>query len=294
MRRPIYGGILLFGAAFLWGIGFYAQRVSIDALPPLTATALRMVLALPVVLLALPWCARRGPLPWGTGFVLGSLLYAVFALQAVAMLYTPVSRVALIAGLYVVITPLLQPLFDQGRPKPVQILAAFIAFVAPALLCGVLGDPRALATAPNVGDALMLAMALVSAICVLLIGRFAAAHDPVALNAVQIFVMTMWSILSVAVFETVPPLSGLPPAAWWSLAYLALFSTIVAFLLQLLGQRELAPSPATIIMLEAPVGVFAAVALLGETMARVQWIGASLALLAVALAIVGERRSGNG
>lgn len=291
--RPVFGAGLLLGAAFLWGFGFYAQRVSINMLPPLTATALRLLLTLPIVIIALLWRAKRAPLPWMAGLTLGSLLYAVFALQAVAMLYTPVSRVALIAGLYVVMTPLLQPLFALGNPTPLQILAACVACIATVLLCGVLGDPTALWTPANVGDALMIAMALVSAICVLLIARFAAHHDPVGLGAVQILVMTLWSFVIAPIFETAPPLSSLPSDTWWSLLYLALCSTLAAFLLQLLGQRELSPSSSTIIlMLETPIGVIAAVALLGESMAGLQWLGAALALLAVACAIAGERAPG--
>lgn len=60
------------------------------------------------------------------------------------------------------------------------------------------------------------------------------------------------------------------------LAYLALFSTIVAFLLQLVGQRHLSPTSATtILLLETPIAVITAMLRPGEPMAGMQWLGAA-------------------
>ncbi|HEY1101531.1 MAG TPA: DMT family transporter [Myxococcota bacterium] len=293
-KRPLLGTTFLLCAALFWGMGFYAQRVSIAVVPPLTATALRFCIALPVVVAALWWCRRRAPLPWGPGLVLGALLYLGFAVQTVALLHTPVTRVALITGLYAVLTPLLQPLFGLGRPTRLQLVGAASAVVGMGLLCGIVGDARALTTPFNVGDVLTFIMAVVSAICVLLVGRLAPGNDPIALNAVQIFVMTVLAVVVAPVFEGLPSielLASAPAATWWSLVYLAIFSTIAAFLLQLLGQRHLSPTPATTIMLlETPIGVVAAVLLLAEHMGGLQWLGAGFAVFAVVLAVFGERR----
>lgn len=289
---PLLGTGWLLCAALFWGFGFYAQRISIAVLPPLMSMALRFSLTLPVVLAALWWCRRRGRrIPWTSGLLLGALLYLGFALQTVALLHTPVTRVALLTGLYAVFTPMLQPLFGLGRPTSSQLLAAGLACVGTLLLCGVVGDPRALSTPPNIGDLLTLGMALISAVCVLLVGRLAPGEDPVALNSVQILVMMVLAVVIAPLLETMPALSTLPPATWWSLLYLAVFSTIAAFLLQLLGQQHLSPTPATIIMLlETPIGVVAAVLLLDEQMGGLQWVGAGVAVLAVVLAVAGERR----
>ena len=70
-RRPVFGALLLVGAAFCWGFGFYAQRLSIMELTPLVSTAARFVLAMPVVVAALWWRRRQGvPMPWTPAEVL--------------------------------------------------------------------------------------------------------------------------------------------------------------------------------------------------------------------------------
>lgn len=293
-RRPLLGAFLLVLAAVCWGFGFYAQRISITELSPLWATAARFLLALPVVAGALWWRRRRGvALPWLAGAILGSLMYVAFALQTVAMLHTPVSRVALLTGLYAVFTPLLQPLFKLGWPSRLQGAAALLAVVGTVLLCGVIGDAEALTTPANIGDVMTLGMGLISAALVLLVARFAPRTDAIALNGVQILTMTVLAVVVAVVVEgeAAGNVVAIGPASLSSLVYLAVFSTIVAFTLQFIGQQHLSPAPASIIMLlEVPIGVFGAVLLLGDTMGGLQWLGAAVAITAVVVAVVGERR----
>lgn len=281
-------------AAVCWGFGFYAQRVSIAELSPLWATAGRFLLALPAVLGALWWRRRRGvALPWLAGSILGLLMYLAFVLQTVAMQHTPVSRVALLTGLYAVFTPLLQPAFRLGWPSRLQAVAAVLAVAGTVLLCGVVGDARALTTPANVGDLMTLGMGVISAALVLLVARFAPRTDAIALNGVQIVAMAALAVVAAVVIEGDAADSVLRIGAptLWSLLYLAVFSTIVAFTLQFVGQQHLSPAPASIIMLlEVPIGVLGAVLLLGESMGDLQWLGAGVALVAVVIAVVGERR----
>ncbi len=289
-QRPALGATALIGAALCWGFGFYAQRVSIESLSPLWATAGRFIFASPIAAIALVVCARRGVrIPWREGAVIGVCLYIAFALQTVAMLYTPVSRVALITGLYAVTTPLMQPWFGMGRPSRLQLVAAGVAVLGTALLCGVFVDDEARQTPPNLGDLLTLGMAVLGGVITLLIGRYAHKVDVVALNASQMVVMLLASVATALVVDGPVSLS-IDERTAISLIYLAVFSTAAAFLLQMIGQRHISPSPAAIIMmLEIPIGVTSALVLLHERMSVSQWTGAVVLFAAVVMAIVSER-----
>jgi drug/metabolite transporter (DMT)-like permease len=283
------GALLLLFAALLWGLGFYAQRVSIESTPPLLACAWRFLVAMPLAVGVIALRRRRGvPIPWRAGIVLGVLLYVAFALQTTAMLYTPVSRVALITGLYAVLTPLLQPLFGLRRPNLLQLVAVATAMLGTALLCGVTVDDPTLRVPPNVGDALTLIMAFVAAVLVLFIARFAGRDDALALNAVQILTMGICAVVCAPLVEGLP--HALPDARTWaSLLYLAVASTFIAFQCQLVGQRDVSPAAAGVLMLvETPIGVIAAVLLLDEQMQAAQWMGAALAVVAVVVAVAAE------
>ena len=139
------------------------------------------------------------------------------------------------------------------------------------------------------------------------VGRVAPHEDPVLLNAIYILVMALLSVVMAPVFEA-DTLRTLHELVWTSetvlsLLYLAPFSNLAAFGLQLLGQHHLPPTPATIVTrLETPIGVLAAVVLLNELMGGWQWVGSGLevgwkwvgpglALVAVVLTVAGERHS---
>jgi drug/metabolite transporter (DMT)-like permease len=292
-RSPLRGSAFLVGAALCWGLGFYAQRMSLTTLTPLWATSARFVLAVPLALIVLQLRSRTGvPIPWRAGLVCGVVVAFAFALQTIAMLHTPVSRVALLTGLYGVLTPLLQPLFGLRRPTTSQLVAAAVATAGTALLCGIFSDQSAQLTPPNVGDALTLVMAVVSAFYVLFLARLGSSADALALNAVQVLGMAACSVIIAPLFEGWP--AQMPDhVTWASVVYLAIASTFIAFLLQILGQRDVSPATAAVLMLlETPIGIGAAVLLLGERMMPAQWVGAVLALVAVLLAIVAEHRAG--
>ena len=289
-RQTLLGSAFLVGAALFWGFGFYAQRVSIEEVTPLWAVAGRFALAAPLAVVAVIWRGLRGVrIPWRTGALLGVILYVIFALQTVALLHTPVTRVALITGLYAVFVPPLQPLFGLARPRALQLVAAVVALLGLVLLCGVVGDARALSVPPNVGDLYTLLMAVGSAVLVLLIGRAAPREDAVALNAVQILVMAAVAVVAAPLIEGAPP-AALSDRTLTSLLYLAVASTFLAFLFQVLGQQHVSPATASVLMLlETPIGVLAAVVILHERMAGFQWWGAALALVAVVVAVFAER-----
>jgi len=108
---------------------------------------------------------------------------------------------------------------------------------------------------------------------------------------VQILTMCVCAVVAAPLFEGAPPTS-LDASTVWSLLYLAVFSTFLAFLFQMLGQQHVSPATASVIMLmETPIGVLAAVFVLHEHMANLQWAGAGLAVVAVVIAVVAERRA---
>jgi drug/metabolite transporter (DMT)-like permease len=279
---------LLF-AALLWGVGFYAQRKSIEHITPLWATAQRFVMAAPIALVVILHRRRAGvTMPTRAGLWLGALLYAAFILQTVALAHTSMARVALLTGLYGVFVPLLQPWFGLARPKPMQWAAAALGCLGVLLLCGISFD-GAMGAAFNVGDGLTLMMAVISAVYVLVAGRVMKHADALALNALQVLVMAGLAVVVAVVLDAGGVAVDTSGDGLVAFVYLAVFSTFVAFACQFYGQRTVSPATASILMLmETPVGVVAALLLLGEVMTPLQWVGAALMMTAVVLAVRAE------
>lgn len=288
--RP--GAWMLFCASLIWGLAFIPQSLTVAHQSGFWACALRFALAAPLALLLAKGRLKSG-LSLPVSLLLGVLLYGAFWAQTEALRHTPVARVSLISGLYAVFTPLLAPLLGLPRPARRQIGGALLAFCGLFALTGNLSTSQ---TPWNVGDALSLLHAFISAIHILMIGKLAPQSEALSLNAVQIGIVACLA-LPVAWFWGGPvDLGQIDAQTWWAFGYLALFSSVIAFALQLTGQKRASPSLcAVIFLLESPIGATAAIFLLGESLAMPQMAGALILMSGIGLSLHAEtQRHHNG
>ncbi len=294
--RPLFGGSLLLTAAIVWGLAFAPQRLSVESLQPLTATAMRFTLAAAFMLALAFGRMRKAPsLPWRSALQLGAILYLAYALQTAALKITPVARVSLITGLYAVFVPLLSPLFGHRAPTKLHWLGALVAFIGTLGLVGIGADRNVLAVGFNRGDVFTLLHALLGAVQVLLVGRLANRTDAITLNAMQVAVIASIAVPVSLVIEGPWQVVSVDVTTGASLVYLAVFSTALAFTCQLIGQKHASPSAAAVIMLlETPIGVLASVWFLHEQMLGSQWLGSIVLLLGVIVSLWAEARAQRG
>jgi drug/metabolite transporter (DMT)-like permease len=291
-RRPLYGASLLLVAAVVWGFAFVPQKLTVLGLGPLQATAVRFVLAAPLPLLLANRRLRKPGVSLASAALLGVILVVIYALQTAALVYAPVARVSLITGMYAVFTPLFAPLVGHARPTWLHWTGALLAFAGLLALTGVVGAGDDLLSVPlNRGDAFVLLHAVITAFQVLLVGKLARTADPLALNALQLVVVAAIAVPLALVVEGMPDLHAIEPRTWASFGYLAVFSTVIAFTCQILGQRHTSPPTAAVIMLlETPIGVLGALLFFDERMGPLQWVGAGVVVAGVAASLVAELR----
>jgi len=133
--------------------------------------------------------------------------------------------------------------------------------------------------APNSGDLLMLGAAVVRTGHVALVGRLTAATEirPLNLTAIQTYVGTALFALPAA--TEVPKLAHAGVTAWVELAYLALFCSVFAFLVQTWAVRRTSTSRASLLLGTEPIwAVVAGVALGGEQLTGPMVAGVALML----------------
>ncbi|MCA1490881.1 DMT family transporter [Sinorhizobium alkalisoli] len=275
--------LLLSGA--IWGAGFVAQSTAMDVIGPLWFIGLRFAIA---TLVALPLVfieARqtKRPLSRGTmrNFVfIGLALFGGAVTQQFGLLTTSVTNSGFLTGLYVVFVPILTIVFLRRRPHWVIWPAALMASLGIFLLSG--GTLSGL----NGGDLLTIVCALFWAIQVMLIGIFAARTGrPMLLSMTQFAVCAVVGILLAAVFE---PLSvEAVKAALPEILYAGVFSSGIAFICQVVGQRYTTAAQAAIFLSsEALFAALFGMVLLGEAITPVGYVGCAVifaAMLAVEL-----------
>ena len=132
----------------------------------------------------------------------------------------------------------------------------------------------------NRGDALTLVGGVFYALHLVAVSRFGEEDDPVMLTMLQFGASAVWCWGLSLLTETMP--HPFPTNAWFELAYLAVFATTAALLLQNVGQSVTPAAPAAILLsLESVFGVVFSVMLGAEGLTAQLVCGFALIFLAV-------------
>lgn len=294
MKNKLRGSLYLLVATVIWGSAFIAQSVGMEHIGPFTFQTVRCALAVIFLIPVTAMFELKGfslrnylkkwmqPGLWKTGIVCGAALFVAAGLQQVGLVYTTAGKAGFITAMYIVLVPLLG-LFLGKKPGLTVWFGVALAVMGLYLLCCVS------AAQINIGDLLILGAALAFAVQITLIDRLAMGLDGLRLNCIQSLVCAALSAVMMATTETVDLVNI--ASCWLPLGYAGVLSMGVAYSLQILGQRELEPTAASLIMsLES---VFAAVfgwLLLKESLASREFLGCGLVFAAVILSQLPNRQ----
>ena len=287
--------ILLFLTALIWGVAFVAQSVAMDYIGPYTFNAVRSLLGgivlVPCVFLfgqkkksvkdEVPSKGtaidRPGDMITG-GLLCGIMLFLSTTLQQVGIQYTTVAKAGFITALYIILVPILG-IFLKKRVSFQIWISVLIAIIGLYLLCMkgsfYLGQ----------GDFLMLVCSLCFALHILVIDHFTDKVGGVKLSCIQFFVCGLLSCILMFLFEK-PAVSDIL-SAWLPIVYAGVFSSGVAYTLQIIGQKGTDPTIASLILsLESVVSVLAGWIILGQSLTPREILGCLLMFGAIILAQV--------
>ena len=284
----------LVGLTVIWGTTFTIVHEAVQSYPPVSFLALRFGIA---ALVLLPILVRRRSELARTaagGAALGVLLFGGFATQTMGLAYTTPARAGFITGFSVALVPLIGLAFGQ-RPPRRALLGVVLAFAGLTIVSfgcqwGLPGC--SLATAPTsgrmLGDALVLACAVIYAFHIVGVSHFTARFDPMVLNAIQLLVVAVLAALVGLAWER--PGGHPQPSVWAAAAFLGLVATALVLAVWLHSQRHTTATHAALIFSLEPV--FAALfswLWTGEAITTAIWLGGGLMVLGI---VVAEMRVG--
>jgi len=284
MKNRLRGSIALLIGTVIWGSAFIAQSVGMDYIGPFTFQTMRSVLAVPFLILVVFLMDRDrqsfmgkwlSPQLWKAGIPCGIALFVAAGLQQMGIVHTSAGKAGFITAMYIVLVPILG-IFLKKKPPITAWISVSLA-VAGLYLLSCVG-----VTQVNIGDLYLLGCALGYAVQITLVDRMAGDLDGLRLNCVQSFVCGICSGL--VMFATEEPVIGSILACWVPLVYAGIFSLGIAFSLQIIGQKHLEPTPASLIMsLESVFAVLFGWLLLNERMTKYEITGCVLVFSAVLL-----------
>lgn len=285
MPRFHTGHLALLLTAALFGIAFIFQRHSATAVSALTFMSWRLPLSALMLLAVL--ALRRRPV-WGhwlrDGILCGILMFIGLYSQQWGLAHTTAGKSGFITSLYIILVPLLA-LLGGERPGKRTAFATLLAFAGLACFAAIHSDSAALNW--NAGDSANLGGAFAWALYVNYYGVAVRRSDLLALTAAQMAAAALITLLITLTSEGTTALTdpALLNYSKWDILYTAIASSGIAFFLQGWGQRQVAATPAAIILSTESIFAFlSGWLILGEPATPLMLTGCALLFAAMTVA----------
>ena len=287
MKKQLQSSLILLFATIIWGAAFVAQSVGMDHIGPFTFQAARCLIAvvglIPVIAIFdifkkdgksffSRWADKR---LWKVGILCGIPLFLACNLQQVGLVDVDAGKSGFLTAMYIVFVPLIG-IFLKKKPSflvPISVLLA----VAGLYFLSCMG-----VTKIQIGDLMLLGCAVMFAVQITFVDLFAGDLDSLRLNAIQALVCAVLSAI-VMVFTEKTTWQGLKDCTV-PILYTGLLSMGMGYALQIIGQKHMDSTVASLIMsLESVFALVFGVLILKETMTVWEILGCVLLFAAVIL-----------
>lgn len=210
------------------------------------------------------------------GICCGIALAIGSTLQQFGIMYTTVGKAGFITAFYIIIVPILGLLLGKKCGLSVWI-SVMIALIGLYFLC--ITDGFSIGK----GDSYVFLGALAFAIHILVIDYFTQFNDGVKMSCIQFFSCGIICFIPMILFEH-PEISTIL-LAWKSILYAGVLSCGVGYTLQMVGQKNMNPTVASLILsLESVISVIAGFLVLHQNLSQRELIGCALMFIAIILA----------
>lgn len=294
-KQQIRNSLILLLTAFIWGVAFVAQSVGMDYVEPFTFNSIRSVIGglflIPCIFVldrinpdrqaeqkamsAEEQKANKKKLLAG-GIWCGVIICVASNVQQFGISYTTVGKAGFITALYIVIVPILG-LFFRKKCAPTVWMGVALAVCGLYFLC--ITDGFSI----QMGDFLIFLCALAFSVHIMVIDHYTQLVDGVKMSCIQFLVCGILSGICMFIFEN-PSISSIL-AAWQPILYAGILSCGVAYTLQIVGQKGMNPTVASLILsLESVISVLAGLVLLKEVPTAREVAGCIFMFAAIILA----------
>jgi len=277
----------LLGVTVLWGCTFLVMHAAMAHTGPLFFVGLRFVVAgLATMLVFRRHMAGMTSAELLAGSAIGATICVAYALLGQGLQSIEASKSAFLTALYVPAVPLLQWLLTGRAPHPMAWVGIGLAFIGLVLVSS---PGAAQLFALGVGEAATIVGALVIALEILLIGKYAGKVHVQRVTAIQLLTAGLFA------FAAMPLVGeGLPAFSWVWVASgvgLGLISALIHLTMNW-AQQSVSPTKATLIYATDPVwaGIIGRIA--GDRLPATALLGAVFIVAGIVTSELRPRRLG--
>lgn len=302
--KNIKNSLILLLTATIWGVAFVAQSAGMEYVGGFTFNCIRSLIGGIVLIPCIFWLRKWKAKEQGTllfveenimrqsfwernktlicgGVSCGVVLCVASNLQQQGIKYTSVGKAGFITALYIVLVPVIS-IFMRKKVRKLVWIGMLFAVAGLYFLC--INETFTVGR----GDLLVLACAAVFAVHILVIDYFAPKVDCVAMSCIQFITCGILSGIPMLLFETISLKSLLGAAG--PILYAGVMSCGVAYTLQIIGQKNMNPTVASMILsLESVISVLAGLIILNQRLSARELLGCGLMFVAVVLSQLSQK-----
>lgn len=297
-KKTFRNSCLLVLTAMIWGAAFVAQSSGGDAIGPYSFNSIRSLIGslvlLPVIKLLDMLKLTRKPkskedyktLVTG-GILCGIILCLATNFQQLGLYFgTTSGKAGFLTACYILLVPILGIFFKKKCGLNVWI-GVFLTVIGLYFLC--LNETLTFVFS----DLLVLICALMFSFHIITVDHFSPLTDGVRLSCIQFAVCGLLTSIPMLFLEILNPVSGgmvwlhsfASLDAWIPILYAGVCSCGIAYTLQIIGQEDVNPTVASLLMsLESVFSVIAGALILKEYLTKRELLGCIIIFAAVVLA----------
>ncbi len=284
--------MMLVLAAFFWGTTFIAQSNAMNSIGPFTFSAIRSAIAVPLLAALYFILNRKAPfapfrrdsirLTLKGGLTCGLILFLATNLQNTGLIETSPGEGGFITALYIIMVPIIGIFLGKRSGGLVWVCAAVGVFGFYLLNMTDAGFSI------SIWEILVLLCAFSYSFHILACEKYGEVIDCVLLSCIQFLVVAIlsgaFSFLDTVLLGFEPINAELFATTWFDIVYAAVFSSAIAFTLQIAGQKKVPATAAVLLMsLESVFSVVAAWIInpAENALSALQIVGCSLIFVAI-------------
>lgn len=305
--NSLRNSFLLLLTAIIWGTSFVAQSAGMEYIGPFTFSVTRYILGgtiLIPVILVMNSLSKKSRLKTGIsetdikkednevfkrsvkyGIVCGIILCAASNFQQMAMLHASAGKAGFITAFYIILVPIVG-IFLKKKTSPIIWFCVLLALVGLYFLCIGRGGEYVF----EISDVQLLMCALIFSFHIIFVDYANTKKvNGVIISSTQFYTAAVISAFFVypmdgVVYDMMPAMDLIIKAAP-SILYSGIMSCGVAYTLQIIGQKDVNPTVASLIMsLESVVSAISGFLILGQKMSVDEIIGCVIMFVAIILA----------
>ena len=276
--------ILLILSTIIWGFGFVGTRWTLIDLDPLWSMAFRFlvaaILGMPFLLYRKTFFKKENHLK--EALLASTLVFTSLLCQTIGLNQTTIAKSGFITTLYVFFVPLFSMIILKKRYRWQFWSLVICSMIGMALLCNLeIGNLVR-------GDFWTVICAMCFALHIMYIGKLAnSIKAPLEFNFLQNFFVAIFSVIAALIYHPKTNLSFLfiwNSKVLWGVMFLGIFSSMVAFSIQIIAQKKIPVHIVGLIFLmESPFAAIFGYFCLGEKLNAMNLLGAFLIIMSVIL-----------